>query len=179
MLRLRTEVEIETFDLTDDEERRVELARFKIEKAINSVEFKSFVLGYSWDKITVSGFLWWKKYHSETINHFASTKMSNLQVYDHIMSGAESLTPFKDQVIKIYLRIDRRNKRGVLGYTYPNSKWQWVYNWFFRSGTVSEIAGNIGHEGPGHKMGFEHDYKYTQRREFSVPYAIGYFIRDF
>ena len=74
MKRLRTEVEIETFDLTNEEEFKVEQARLKIEKVINSAAFRYFVLGFSWERITTTGHLWWKKYHKET-DDFSLIKM--------------------------------------------------------------------------------------------------------
>lgn len=173
-------VSIATDGLSQDELVKIEKARIGIELALNSEKFKEFCYNYSYNITTTSGYLWWKDYHTVTINGFADNLgLSNEMVYKKIMSGAETLNNETDHVLNIFLKIDRRNRRGVLGYTYANTQWQWIYNWFFRSGTIADIAGNLAHEGAGHKNGFTHDRKRTVKRKYSVPYAVGFFVRDY
>ena len=72
----------------------------------------------------------------------------------------------------------RRSKRNVLGYTYSNTKTQWVYNYFFTNGGIEDIAGNMVHEWV-HKMGFGHASKNNSTRKYTVPYAVGYFVKEY
>ncbi len=178
MKKTRVEVIIHTMDLTNEEEFKVEQARLKIERVLNIEEFRYFVLGFSWERVTTTGHLWWKKYYKQEVHHFASTLFTNQQVYNHIMSGRDAFDQSDDFTLEVEFRIDRHNKRGVLGYTFKNVRTVWQYINFFKNATVDEIAGNLIHE-ILHNMQFEHDYRPTQRRPSSVNYAIGYFIRDF
>jgi hypothetical protein len=96
------------------------------------------------------------------------------------MKGAElepDETP-EDNEADIFLKIDRTDKPGVIGYTYSNTKWQWIYSRILREWGAQDIAGNLAHEWC-HKIGFEHESSWTSKREHSVPYAIGYYVRDF
>lgn len=171
-------VSIATEGLSATENAKIKLATIHLSGVLNSDEFKQFVLNYSYKNTYTTGRLWNKKTHTEIVNHFESTHMTNEQVYQTIMNGAESLSPEIDYEANVYLKIDRRNKHGVIGYTYPTTQWQYIYNWFFKSATVEEIAGNLGHE-YCHKLGFNHAYYNTPTRQYSVPYAIGYFISAF
>ena len=48
---------------------------------------------------------------------------------------------------------------------------------FFNPYTPAEVAGNIFHEWT-HKLGFDHDVIYTSERNATVPYALGFLIRE-
>jgi uncharacterized protein YjaZ len=90
------------------------------------------------------------------------------------MAGKEVLREAKNYQADIVLRIDRRRRRGVLGYTYPSSIKQWIYSWFLKSDFKS-VAGNLAHEWC-HKMGYKHAYKYNSTRHHTVPYAVGDYV---
>jgi len=171
-------VTVLTKDLSDIENKKIKAAAEHIQRALNSDEFKQFVLNFSYKSTYTTGRLWSKKTYTETINKFDTTKMTNEEVYQTIMNGAEILSPQIDHEADICLQIDYKNKKGVIGYTYPTTQWQYIYNWFFKSATIEEIAGNIGHEF-FHKLGFDHAYYNTPTRQYSVPYACGYFISAF
>jgi hypothetical protein len=51
-----------------------------------------------------------------------------------------------------------------------NTKYFYVY-------TPYQVAGNLTHEWL-HKLGFDHDVASTPARPYSVPYAVGYILRD-
>lgn len=122
--------------------------------------------------------LWCWNFSYSGRNHFHDTNLTNEQVYDKLMSGAERLLPVVDNEMDITLLIDHRNKKGVLGYTFKSTIKQWIYNRFFSSANYKQISGNLVHEWC-HKMSFGHDYKRTKYREYSVPYAVGYFVARF
>lgn len=171
-------VNITTKEIIEIERAKIMAACAHFERAFNSEEFKQFILNFSYKNTYTTGRLWNKKTHTEIVNHFESTEMTNEQVYRTLMNGAETLSPEIDHEADIYLEIDRRDKHGVIGYTYPRTKWQYMYNWFFKSVTIEEIAGNLLHE-YCHKLGFDHAYYNTPTRQYSVPYACGYFITKF
>jgi len=65
------------------------------------------------------------------------------------------------------------SRKGVIGYTYPNTDKIWT-NWRFYAGaTACNRASNLGHEG-SHKAPFKygHAFKATYSRPWSVPYTI-------
>lgn len=169
-------IKIITKDLDIQEQQKIELARQHIERIVNSILFKEYVLNYSFTINECTGRLWWKKCSIKTYNKFWSTDLTNKQVYDTIMKGKESLSnEGDDEEADIFLEIDRRYSRNVIGYTNPSTPWQFVYNWFFGKSSIQELAGNLFHEWL-HKIGFDHDFKYNDYRPFSVPYALGDYI---
>lgn len=175
-------IKLEYFGLTEEEVRKLSLAHVHLAKAINSLKFKEFVLNFKYQywysyRYTV-GIFWRKKNHSFQFNGFASTNLTNPEVYDLIMSGKEKLDPTADQEADIFLRVDRKNRRGVIGYTYPNTPFQYIYSWVLKKYTPEQIAGNLFHEWL-HKVGFNHDFKATRNRPYSVPYACGKFVTDY
>ena len=124
-------------------------------KVINSEEFKERVYNF--------------RYNGSY--KFASTSLSNKQIYDRIMVGSEILSPLEDGVINFELAT-YYSLKNVIGYTYPNTRRIWVNTRYFDSFYLSQVAGNFTHEYM-HKIGFDHDFNSTARRPYSVPYAIG------
>lgn len=170
---------LEYSNFNDEEVDKLIKAAEHFIKAINSKEFKNFILNFGYESKICSGRFWNKKCVSVNIPNFKDNNdKSNMEIYNHLMTGKEVLSNDSDKEIDIEIILDRRNKKGVLGYTYANTTRQWIYNSFFRSGSIEDIAGNIAHEWT-HKMGYTHDFRYTPTREYSVPYAVGYFVRDY
>lgn len=143
--------------------------------AIGSEGFKSFCRNHAYTRTVCKGILWWKKCTVERVIGFESTNAPNGLVYDTIMKAAEVLDARNpNYVADLELVIDRRNKRSVLGYTYPDTTKQWMYSWLL-STTYQRVAGNLAHEW-AHKLGFTHTYRNTPNRKHSVPYAVGDFV---
>lgn len=168
-------INITTKDLTPDEQQEINEAAQIAEKLLNSDEFRNWCINHSYERVTITGRLWWKKYHYQKVFGFHYTTDTGKQVYDKIMAGAEVLDPIPDGEADIWVTVDRRNSTRIVGYTYPNSKWQWIYKWVFRSWGPKDVAGNLIHEWC-HKLGYDHEYKFTNNREFSVPYSVGYYV---
>lgn len=169
-------VTVKTSGLSPDEQNKIDLAAQRMELVFNSEEFKNFVLNFSYPVTYCSGRLWWKKCTTETRSCFVDNQgLTNFQIYNRLMSGAETLDQTPDSEADIFVEVDRRNRRGVIGYTYPSTKWQWIYQWVLLRYSIFDIASNLAHEWC-HKIGFDHSYKWTATREYSVPYAIGNFV---
>lgn len=164
---------------SDKELIKLENSRYHMEKALSSKEFFLFMANFTHREKKCTGRFWWKKCTNNIISgfHYNQDK-SNKEIYNHLMCGAESLILERDSEADIFIKIDRRNNSRVLGYTYSNTSWQWIYIPFFNRGTQEDIAGNLAHEWC-HKMGYQHEYRYTNLRQFSVPYAVGQFVKDF
>jgi hypothetical protein len=143
----------------------------------NSEEFKKRVYGFSYRKVIKTGFLKRRRFIYEGRTFLESKGLSNAALYDRLLQGSERLTPGIDYTATISVTLDKSAKKGVLGYTYPSTRMQWIYNSFFERATPAVIAGNLAHE-YCHKLGFTHSAKFTPTREFTVVYAIGYMTRD-
>lgn len=102
---------------------------------------------------------------------------SGKDVLTILKAGAESLSPSPDQEMDASIALGTGSQ--AIGYTYPNSRWQWINKWFLdlTSTKPADIAGNIAHE-YAHKLGFDHAYNFHSKRQYTVPYAIGYLVRD-
>lgn len=102
--------------------------------------------------------------------------MSNLEIYEHLMTGAEDLMPEIDYTMNFDLTLYRSLNpwSKVKGYTKPDTMRIWLNTKFYRrtSWTAIDVAANMAHEWV-HKMGFGHSYNYTPQRPYTVPYAIG------
>ena len=90
------------------------------------------------------------------------------------MLGAETLSPEEDEEIDIDITLYYSNNSTV-GYTYPNTNRIWVNDKFFAVNSLGKVAANVLHEWT-HKIGFDHDFKRTTRRNFSIPYGVGTII---
>ena len=137
----------------------------KLDKAIvilgqvmNSPEFKEQILNYA-------------EYQGGFANADGLTRQ---QIFDKIMAGAEQLSPTADNEMDLDMEIRNLGwfQRNVVGYTTEDTSVITSNRRFFSNYTPAEIAGNLAHEWM-HKLGFDHDFKSTARRPYSVPYAVG------
>ena len=133
-----------------------------LQQVVNSDYFKTWVLNFEW---------------MGKVQFANNAGLTNEQVYDRIMSGVEVLRPERDNEMDIYLTIYNTyvTGRNVIGYTYPSSSMQYINRRFFAIFSPHQVAANLLHEWC-HKIGFDHDFKATRARPFSVPYAVGGFI---
>jgi len=168
-------INLTTEGLTEKEKYLCNQAVAIAEQRLNSEEFRDFILTHSYIRKTYTGKLWWKKEHAERIFSFESCEYTRAQIYQSIMDGREVLSPELDNEADIFLKVDPRSSRSVIGYTYPNTNWQWIYRKVLNSWGPKDVAGNLVHEWC-HKLGFGHTYDYTVNRQYSVPYAVGYFV---
>jgi len=147
-------------------------------RALGDIMFKEYCINY---RYKIKHFKWtWsgkKTWYKEYKGFFDVGNLTQHQIYCQVMKGEEVLSEDgEDGEADIFLRIDRSDKPGVIGYTYPSSIWQWIYSRIFREYGPETVAGNLAHEWV-HKLGFSHKKK--KRKKHTPPYAIGYYVRDF
>jgi hypothetical protein len=144
----------------------------------NSEKFRIAVHSFSYEKTyRVRKGLFWRKYTAYGKNFLESKGLGNMALYEKLLAGSERLSPGDDGIATISVTLDKSAAKGVIGYTYPSTRTQWIYSSFFERATPPVIAGNLAHE-YCHKLGFSHSAKFTPTREFTVPYACGYITRD-
>lgn len=171
----KVSLEDQNFDPSDVQ--KIRYAAEHMAKAIGSEEFKDFVRNYKYQVTYYSR--WWRRSRKVVQSGMRYNEgKSQEDILQHLLSGAETLSPEIDREADVTLILDKKYTKGVLGYTYANTTKQWIYNWFFKSGSVKDVAGNIAHEWC-HKMGYGHEYNYNSKRQHTVPYAVGYFVRDY
>lgn len=140
---------------------KVQSAAEIIKRVISSQEFKTAVLNHRF----------------EGKRSFANNNgLSNQQIYDRILIGAEKLTAAKNNAMDVELELYFQNTTTI-GYTYPSTTRIWMNTKYFNSYTPTSVSSNLMHEWL-HKLGFGHDAAATAIRPYSVPYAIGYLVRD-
>jgi hypothetical protein len=98
---------------------------------------------------------------------------TNKQVYNQLMSGADKFNKELDNDIDVYITLYYSFKNTV-GYTYPTTWFTWINRKFFSSFDYADVAGNVVHEYM-HNVGYDH---IRASDKWSVPYAIGYLVRD-
>lgn len=100
--------------------------------------------------------------------------LTSEQIFTVLMSGAEKLNPLANYSWDFEIKFYTKNLSKVVGYTYPSITYINCNTKFFDKYSPAEIAGHFTHE-YCHKLGFGHK---SAKEKTSVPYAIGYLIRD-
>lgn len=143
------------------EHNKIDFARGILEGRINSDEFKRAVKNHE--------YLGKKTF-------IQNNGLTNDEILTRLLEGSEILNKKIDFVWNIQLTIiDRpwyKRYSTVNGFTYPNTLEIKIYRDSFNQMSIEYLAGFIGHE-QCHNLGFEHDFRATMRRPFSVPYAVG------
>jgi hypothetical protein len=152
---------IDTFNTSSSQERKIRTAEEKIRDVIASEEFRTRVLNHSYNG---------KKTFVD------NRGLTNLQIYYIILNGAEKLLPSKDNEMDLKIKTYYSNNSTV-GYTYSNSSFIYMNTKFLNSYTSNQVSRNMIHEWL-HKLGFGHASYYTYSRNFSVPYGIGKIMED-
>lgn len=101
---------------------------------------------------------------------------TNAQIYQSILDAAEKLKPIKNNTMDLGVKMYTAST-SVVGYTNASITYINVNTKFFNTYAANQVAGNLFHEWL-HKLGYGHDSSATARRPYSVPYAVGYMIRD-
>lgn len=140
--------------------KKLEMAFWVLEEAVNSDEFRDRVINFK---------------NTKGERRFASNKgMTNEEIYEHFMEGREDLQKDTPYEMNFYLKQYHRPWSRVIGWTSGNINTINI-NWkFFKNYRPHEVASNLAHEWT-HKMGFDH---VSAKEHDSAPYAIGYIVGD-
>lgn len=103
--------------------------------------------------------------------------LSNAQIYRRILSGVEKLHPYNNNAMDVEVALYTDNQSQVVGYTNTRTKRIWMNTKYFNRHTPAEVASHLTHEWL-HKLGFGHEKARCKERRYSVPYAVGYIVRD-
>ncbi len=103
---------------------------------------------------------------------------SNAEVYKKILNASEKLTPGNNNTMDLNLEAYFESA-NVIGYTMPSITTVYVNKRYLAKSSfkVNQVAMNLTHEWL-HKLGFKHAQKNSASRPHSVPYAVGYIMRD-
>lgn len=163
-------VQAQTFDINArmtgfdrDQESKIFEAFDLIKRVVATDEFKRRVLGH-----TYKG----KKQYVDNGGH------SNAEVYKAILNGAERLSPSRNNTMDLELEV-YTERNSVIGYTMPSIRTIFMNSKYLNSSGFkpNKVAMNLMHEWL-HKLGFKHAQKNSPSRPHSVPYAVGYIMRD-
>lgn len=156
------EVNLNLTGFTPAQEDKINDASRLIKEVIASQEFKDKILNFK---------------HKGKRQFANNQGLSNEQIYQKILEGSEKFTPGKDNKMDLHLETYSDKKSITVGYTYKTVKEVWMNTKYLGMYPASKITTNMVHEWL-HKVGFSHDMDQTKVRPFSVPYAVGYIVRD-
>jgi uncharacterized protein YjaZ len=147
-------INIKTLNYSEQQNKKVEIAANLLKKIFNSEEYKQEVYNFTFNGQ--------KKF-------FENNNKTNIEIYDHLMLGAEILLPVINRQMDITVKM-YYSWRSTVGYTYPNSLIIYTNSKFHNRYNPCQIASNIAHEWT-HKMGYGHSQKWTKERDYTVPYG--------
>lgn len=146
-----------------DHEDKIHRAFDLIKRVVASDEFKRRVLGHTW------------KGKKEFVDNGGD---SNAEVYKKILNASEKLTPGNNNTMDLSLE-SYHESANVIGYTMPGIRTIYMNKRYLSKSSfkTNQVAMNLIHEWL-HKLGFKHAQKDSPSRPHSVPYAVGYIMRE-
>ncbi len=163
MEALTFSVNVKMIGFTPEQEAMIYKAIELIKQVVSSEDFRNQVLN--------------KKYNGR-LGFFDNEGLSNKQIYKKILLASEVLNPDDhNNTMDLELELYQESSSTTIGYTYPNVTRIWINKKFLDQFDAHNVADNLFHEWL-HKLGFSHDTSYTASRRHTVPYAIGYLVRD-
>lgn len=155
-------------NMTTSQSQKLDQAVTVLNQVLNGPDFKDRILNFTYNgqKAFVQ-----------------NNGMSNQQVYDFLMSGAEQypvVTPANDLAdvnLTIYYPPFWKAFSSAVAFTSESDPYLHIYNRYYNKASIPEISNTIIHEWT-HKMGFDHDFNSTAQRPYSVPYAVGTIVND-
>jgi hypothetical protein len=157
------DIDAEITGFERDHEEKIFTAFDLIKRVVASDEFKQKVLGKTY------------KGKKQFVDNGG---LSNAQIYKKLLEGAEMLSPTKNNTMDLHLE-SYSEAADVIGYTMPSIKTIYMNTKYLNRANfkANQVSMNLMHEWL-HKLGFKHAQKNSASRPHSVPYAIGYIMRD-
>jgi len=160
-LALSFQTNVNYMNLTATEEEKYNKAVVMVKKVVATEKFRTSVLNHFWNGA--------KQYAN-------NRGLSNAQIYQSVLDAAESLKPIKNNTMDLGVKMYYQAS-SIVGYTNGSITYINVNTKFFNTFATNSVSGNLFHEWL-HKLGYGHDSAATAQRPYSVPYAVGYMIRD-
>jgi hypothetical protein len=158
-LSFQTNVELLSFTAAQTDKYNQAVAMVK--KVVATEQFETAILNYTWNGA----------------QQFANNNgLTNAQIYQSILDAAETLQPAKNNTMDLGVKL-YYEASTIIGYTNGSITYINVNTKFFDQFAINDVAGNLFHEWL-HKLGYVHDFASTPQRPYSVPYAVGYLVRD-
>ena len=143
--------------------KKIKDASKLIKKVIASSEFKERVLNFTYNG---------KKQFVD------NGGLTNEQIYKKILLASEEMLPLgNNNVMDVELELYTDEEANTIGYTYPDIVRVFMNTKYFNRFLPHQVADNMIHEWL-HKLGFEHAVEPNPSRSSSVPYAIGYLVKE-
>ncbi len=158
-LSFQTAVDLMNFNATQAE--KYNKAVVLVKKVVATEKFRNAILNYTWNG-------------AKTFANNAGK--TNAQIYQSILDAAESLHPAKNNTMDLGVKL-YTEASNIIGYTNGSISYINVNTKYFNTFAVNDVGGNLFHEWL-HKLGYVHDFAATAQRPYSVPYAVGYLVRD-
>lgn len=153
---------IRTIGMGKMRERKIDRSVDILREIFASSEFKRKILGH--------------RYHGR-YQFWKNKGLSNAQIYRKILAGVERLHPYNNNAMDVEIALYTDNQSQVVGFTNPRTRRIWMNTKYFNRHSPAEVASHLTHEWL-HKLGFDHERTRCKERRYSVPYAIGYIVRD-
>lgn len=160
-LALSFKTNVDLMNLTATQATKYNKAVAMVKKVVATEAFRKKVLNHTYGGV--------KKF----VDNNGKT---NAQIYQSILDAAEKLKSVKNNTMDLGVKMYYQAS-SVVGYTSTNISYINVNTKFFNTYAVNQVAGNLFHEWL-HKLGYGHSASATASRPYSVPYAIGYMVRD-
>lgn len=152
---------IELFEFTAAQTEKYNDAIALVKKVVATEAFRTQVLNHT---------------YGGSKTYANNNGLTNAQIYQSILDAAEKLIPAKNNKMDLGVKLYYENS-SVVGYTNGSITYINVNTKFFDQYDIHQVAGNLFHEWL-HKLGYGHDSAATTARPYSVPYAVGYMVRD-
>jgi hypothetical protein len=159
-LALTFDTNVQTLNMSSPQEAKIQSAEEKIKAVVATEEFRKLVLNHTYNGVKTF------------VNN---NGLSNAQIYQKILQGAEKLQPAKNNAMDLIIKLYYQNS-STIGYTTIGSKTIYMNTKYFNQYNAAGVSHNMMHEWL-HKLGFGHAVSYSPSRDYSVPYAIGYMLK--
>ena len=158
------EVTLRLKGFNQEQEQKIFEAISLVKKVVLSPHFKEAVLS--------------KSFNNE-FTYQDNAGLSNQEIYQKILDGKELVgsNTQANGIMDLELVLYRDDSTKTIGYTYPHISHVYINEKFLNKFKPYEVANNLFHEWL-HKIGFDHSVERTPEREHSVPYALGYIVKD-
>lgn len=164
MITQAFDVQVKLQGFSEEEEQKIYRAISLLKTVVTSSDFKKAVMN--------------KSFNNE-FTYQDNAGLSNEKIYQKITEGRELVgsNTSANGIMDLELVLYRDDQSKTIGYTYPHISHIYMNQKYLEKFEPYQVANNLFHEWL-HKIGFNHSVERTPEREHSVPYALGYLVKD-